>query len=73
MQAPKKPIYYTRRFTGWQCVFGLRTDLYSHGDSLQYELGCLDAPTSMPAGSIIGVEDTSRDRWAKESNWYRGE
>jgi len=67
------PLYSPRRLTGWQCVYGLRLDLYRHGYKLQYELGCLDAPTSLPGGSIIDVEETSTDRWAHESNSLRDE
>lgn len=51
-------IYFTSRHTGWQLVFGLRTDLYEKGYAFQSTLGCLDATTSMPAGSVIGVLDT---------------
>lgn len=47
----------TSRHTGWQVVFGLRTDLYGLGYEIQSLLGCLDATTSMPAGSVIGVAD----------------
>jgi hypothetical protein len=46
------PIYSTSRHTGWQLVFGLRTDQYSLGYETQSVIGCLDAPTSMPGGAL---------------------
>ncbi|RIX47477.1 MAG: hypothetical protein D3M94_07330 [Rhodocyclales bacterium GT-UBC] len=50
-------LYPSSRHTGWQVVFGLRTDMYGLGYESQSELGCLDATTSMPAGSVVGVTD----------------
>lgn len=47
----------TSRHTGWQVVYGLRADQFSLGYEFQSTLGCLDATTSMPAGSVIGVAD----------------
>lgn len=54
-----RPIHPTSRHTGWQLVFGLRADQYGLGYESQSLLGCLDATTSMPAGSVIGVKDTT--------------
>lgn len=63
-----RPIKPTRRFTGWQNVYGLRRDMYGLGYESQYVLGCLDAPTSMPSGSIVEVFDTNHPplRFANE-------
>lgn len=67
------PITYTARFTGWQLVFGLRTDLFRNGYEQQRTLGCLDAPTSFPAGSVVGIQDNHFPpaRYARESNQLR--
>lgn len=51
------PIRYTSRHTGWQLVYGLRTDQFGLGYESQSTLGCLDATTSMPAGSVVGITD----------------
>lgn len=61
------------RHTGWQLVYGLRTDQYSAGYEFQSALGCLDATTSMPAGSVIDVVDfpLSGVRIACERNTLR--
>lgn len=69
---PKPPINttYTRRFTGWQLVCGLRRDAYPCGHAIQYELGCLDAPTSLPGGSVQ-VEIGTSNRWAFENTVLR--
>lgn len=57
---PKRPrLYPTSRHTGWQIVYGLRTDQFGLGYESQSTLGCLDATTSMPAGSVVGVDDYS--------------
>lgn len=56
----RRPIIPTaRRFTGWQNVYGLRRDMYGLGYESQYIVGCLDAPTSMPSGSVVAVADTN--------------
>lgn len=47
----------TSRHTGWQIVYGLRTDTFPLGYENQSTLGCIDATTSMPAGSVVGAED----------------
>lgn len=68
-----RPIICTARFTGWQLVYGLRADLFPTGDAQQRVLGCLDAPTSMPAGAIVAVTDTQFPliRWANETCFLR--
>ena len=48
--------HYLSRHTGWQLVYGLRLDQYANGDHFQSELGCLDAPTAMAAGSVSEVK-----------------
>ena len=61
---------YSRRFTGWQEVYGLRRDIYPCGYASQYDLGCLDATTSLPGGPLR-VETTSSNRWAFENTVLR--
>lgn len=56
------PIRYTSRHTGWQLVYGLRTDQFGLGYESQSTLGCLDATTSMPAGSVVGITDIGRPK-----------
>jgi hypothetical protein len=69
----RRPIHPTRRFTGWQAVFGLRRDMYGLGYESQYVLGCLDAPTAMPSGSVVEVFDTNHPplRFASERGVLR--
>lgn len=55
----RRPIISTRRFTGWQNVYGLRRDMYGLGYESQYVVGCLDAPTSTPGGAVFVVADTN--------------
>lgn len=63
-----RPLLITSRHTGWQLVYGLRTDLFPSGDEQQHALGCLDAPTAIPGGplrlcpeyrSVICVSETA--------------
>lgn len=61
---------YARRFTGWQAVCGLRRDIYPCGYASQYELGCLDAPISLPGGPVL-VETGTSTRWAWEKTVLR--
>lgn len=61
---------YTRRFTGWQLVYGLRSEIYRQGFENQRDLGCLDAPTSLPGGALR-VEQSPSNRFIHETGVLR--
>ena len=71
MKPTPKPTTYTRRFTGWQLVYGLRCDIYPQGQASQYEIGCLDAPTSLPGGTRRIEQYADGDRWVFENTVLR--
>ena len=66
---------YPSRNTGWQFVYGLRSDMFGLGYESQYTIGCLDAPTSMAGGSVEGVTDyrASGIRFISETPFFRQE
>lgn len=66
----RRTVLITRRFTGWQLVYGLRSEIYRQGFENQRDLGCLDAPTSLPGGALR-VEQSPSNRFIHETGVLR--
>lgn len=54
----KKPVIVTFSHTGAEFTYFLREDMFRHGVAPVAEVGSIDAPEHLPAGSTRQIWDT---------------